>query len=112
VHVVQTRVLWLDPIGLIPFWYVEPREAATQLLEEAVEYARWQAPTLQVSTSLHFMDPAAALVEEGRTAQLIVLGRNRWRRGPRWLHRSVSAQVERGARGRVVLVGPGNEVMV
>jgi nucleotide-binding universal stress UspA family protein len=112
VHVVQARLGWLDPTGFFPCWDVESRDLAEQVLLGAVEVARCQAPQVRISTRLRGVDPAGALLDEGRSAELIVLGRSHWQRGPRWLPVSVTARVVRGARGRVVLVGPDNELLV
>jgi nucleotide-binding universal stress UspA family protein len=112
VHAVQVRIWWLDPYGLLPYWDIEPAEHAEHVLDEAVALVRRQAPLLPIITTLRGPDPAGALLDEGRTAQLIVLGRSRWPRGPRWAHVSVAGRVARRARGRVVLVGPDNEVLV
>jgi nucleotide-binding universal stress UspA family protein len=111
VHVVQIHV-WMDPSGFVANWYVEPLEVAQRVLDEAICSARWRAPLLQISTRLRDTDPARALLDEGRTAELIVLGRGHWPRVPWWLHRSVPIEVARRARGRVVIVGPDDEVLV
>jgi nucleotide-binding universal stress UspA family protein len=112
VHVVQTRVWWPDPNGLFLCCEAEPRESAELVLREAVELARRRAPLLPISTKLRAMNLAASLLDEGRTAELIVLGLDGRRRAPAWLDVSVTARVARRARGRVVLVGPDNEVLV
>jgi nucleotide-binding universal stress UspA family protein len=111
-HVVQTRVWWPDPNGLFPCCDDAPRESAELVLREAVELARRRAPLLRISTKLRALNLAASLLDEGRTAELIVLGLDHRRRAPAWLDVSVTARVARRARGRVVLVGPDNEVLV
>jgi nucleotide-binding universal stress UspA family protein len=109
VNVVHKR-LWFDPGALIASWYIEPREIAEQVLYEAIRCARYHAPQLQISTRLCYTDPAAALLDEGRTAELIVLGHSRRRRLAGWLDRSVTRRVSRRARGRVVIVSLDDEV--
>jgi nucleotide-binding universal stress UspA family protein len=111
VHVVRIHV-WLDPCGLTACLAIEPSELAEQVLDQATLCARYFAPQLQISSKLCGTDPAAALLDEGRTAELIVLGRSHGRRRTGWLHPSVSARVARRARGRVVIVGPDDEVLV
>ena len=109
VHVVQAHVC-LDPCGLIHSWNVEPREVAQQVLDEASWSALSIAPGLQISTRLRAFDRAAALLDEGRRAELIVLGRGHDRRGTEWLH--LARRVARRARGRVVIVSADDEVLV
>jgi nucleotide-binding universal stress UspA family protein len=91
VHVVRAHV-WLDPRGLTACLAIEPRELAQQVLDEATLCARYYAPQLQISSKLCGTDPAAALLDEGRTAELIVLGRrSHGRRGTGWLTPSRSS---------------------
>jgi nucleotide-binding universal stress UspA family protein len=111
VHVVSSHV-WLDAWGGTAYWVVEPREAAERLLAEAADSARDQAPLLAISTRLRGRDPASALLDEGRAAKLIVLGTSHRGRRTGWLRQSVTARVARRARGRVVLIGPDDEVLV
>jgi nucleotide-binding universal stress UspA family protein len=103
-------MVWLDPLGYAVYWDGQPREDARAILESAARYARQQAARLAVSTTLRNMDPSAALIEEGRTAELIVLGRTHRRRAP-WPVPSVTRRVTRGASGRVVIVGPDDEFL-
>jgi nucleotide-binding universal stress UspA family protein len=112
VHVVRGHP-WLDPYGLLVSWDFEPLDEAQQVLDEAARSARCQAPQLQISITLREGEAAAALLHEGRAVELIVLGQRRWRGGPGWwLHPSLTTRVARHARGRVVLVGPDNEILV
>lgn len=108
-YVLRTRV-WLDPSGLSAVWDVEPPEVAQQVLDEAVRSALRVAPGLQISTRLRRFDRAEALVDEGRSAELIVLGRGDEPRRTEWLH--LSRRVARRARGRVVIVSADDEVLV
>lgn len=111
VHVVRSHV-WIDPYGLLVSWEFEPLEEAQQVLDEAARSVRCQAPQLRIRSTLRDGEAAAALLREGRAAELIVLGQRQWRAGPRWLHPSLTTRVARHARGRVVLVGPDNEILV
>ena len=111
VHVVRVRV-WLDAFGYTSYWEIGSREAAKQLLLDAAESARHQAPLLTISTRLRGTDPSSALLDEGRAAQLIVLGTGHCGRRTGWLRHSVTARVARRARGRVVIVGPDDETLV
>ena len=111
VYVVQTRV-WFDPCGHTAFVDIESPERAQQILGEAVRSARSHVPWVQVTTQVRGADRATALVDEGRLAELIVLGRNRRRRTIGWFDASVTAQVARRASGRVVIVGPDDEFLV
>ncbi|WP_027861167.1 universal stress protein [Marmoricola sp. URHB0036] len=110
VHVAQPA-LWLDPFAFTAYWDAGPLEGAQALLEDAVQWARSRAPFLQVSAVLCRTNPATALLNEGRTADLIVLGRGHGRRLARWFDPSVAAGVARQARGRVVIVGHDDEVL-
>lgn len=50
-------------------------EAAQQVLDEAAEFVRSKAPDVETAAQLYDeLDEAAALVHEGRSAELIVLG--------------------------------------
>jgi nucleotide-binding universal stress UspA family protein len=111
VHVIRIRT-WLDPYGLVPLWDMESRQVAERLLNEAALRARRRAPQLQITTRLRGPDPAAALLDEGRRAELIVLGRRHWPPRTGWLSPSVTTRVARRARGRVVIVGPDDETLV
>ena len=111
VHVVRGHVR-LDPSGLLVSWEFEPLESAQGVLDEAAGSARCQAPQLRISTALCDGEAAAALLREGRAAELIVLGQRNLRRSPGWPHPSLTTRVARHARGRVVLVGPDNEILV
>jgi len=98
----------MDPCGYACWWDPGLVENAHEVLEGAARAAHAQAPELLVTTSLLARAPAVALLREGRLAELIVLGRSRpGRLGFRI--RSVNAAVVRGARGRVVIVGPDDE---
>jgi len=111
VHVVRGHVR-LDPSGLLVSWEFEPLESAQRVLDEAASSARGQAPQLWISTALCDGDATAALLREGRAAELIVLGQRKLRGEPGWLHPSLTTRVARHARGRVVLVGPDDEILV
>ena len=111
VHVVRGHVR-LDPPGLLVSWEFEPLESAQRVLDEAAGSARCQAPQLRISTALCDGEAAPALLREGRAAELIVLGQRKLRRSPGWLHPSLTTRVVRHARGRVVLVGPDDEIRV
>ena len=111
VHVVRGHVR-LDPSGLLVSWEFEPLESAQRVLDEAASSARGQAPQLRISTALCDGDATAALLREGRAAELIVLGQRKLRGGPGWLRPCLTTRVARQARGRVVLVGPDDEILV
>ena len=84
---------WLDPAGRGDWRTNEPGAYAYQLLDDAAERARHLDPGLQVSTSLRGVPAPAALIDEGRAAELIVLGqRHDRRRGTGWLNTTVTAQ--------------------
>src|SRR4051812_26903192 len=70
VHVAQPA-LWLDPFAFTAYWDAGPLEGAQELLEDAVQRARHRVPFLQVSAVLCRTNPATALLNEGRTADLI-----------------------------------------
>ncbi|MGH1565178.1 universal stress protein [Mumia sp. DW29H23] len=100
-----------DPFGVVYWWDPAPLALAEQLVARAAAQARALAPTLTVTTAVRSTTAAAALIAEGREAELIVVGRSRtkWFRPLTW---SVNAKVARHARGRVVIVDEGDEVLV
>jgi nucleotide-binding universal stress UspA family protein len=111
VHALQAPA-WLDPQGLGWWSPPDPGEAAHRVLEAAVARAHQLVPELQVTTSLRGVTPSTALLDEGRDAELIVLGRRRPGRGRARRLPRVAAQVVRGARGRVVVVSQDDELLV
>ena len=100
------------PVGLHVVLGDRLAKGRQQVLDEAAEAARRQAPLLTISTRLRGTDPSSALLDEGRSAQLIVLGAGHRGRRTGWLRQSVTARVARRARGRVVIVGPDDETLV
>jgi nucleotide-binding universal stress UspA family protein len=110
-HAAPTK-LWLDPFGVVLCWDLHPCENAQRILDRAAADAHVQAPLLPISTILRGAEPSIALIDEGRTAELIVLGRSHEERGLRGLLPSVAIRVSRRARGRVVIVSPDNERLV
>jgi nucleotide-binding universal stress UspA family protein len=111
VHAFRFPIVF-DPFG-VTFWWDDTRAVAVaqRVVDEAVSHARAQDPELQISTKLSATSPAAAIVREGRGAELIVLGRSQPRRRLGRLTGTVNAQVVRQARGRVVIVDLHNEVL-
>jgi len=113
---------WMDPYGLslcwpmtwcpAAYWGAEPGDAAEQLLHDAAQWAREYEPTLQISTRLRKMEPAAALLEEGLGAELIVVGRGHNRAWTLWPGADVASQVALRAPGRVIVVSADDEVRV
>lgn len=85
--------------------------AAHRVLVRAAAVARSRAPELPIIVTLRDGNPVAALVDEGRAAQVIVVGSLRDRRN-RWALWSVTNRLARRAPGRVVIVSPDNEVLV
>jgi nucleotide-binding universal stress UspA family protein len=110
VHAARTR-LWLDPFGIVLYWDL-PSEAARGILARAADRARVHAPLLSIGTRLRDAEPSFALVDEGRAAELIVLGRSHEQQELGGLLPSVSRRVARRAPGRVVIVSPDDERLV
>src|SRR3954447_25898707 len=110
VHAFPTTV-WIYPYGMTPCWDDASIQCAKQVLADAVACARRHDSHVPISTSLRGAHPAAALVDEGRDAELIVLGRRHGRRGRGW-PTSVTHRVAGRARGRVVVVGPDDEFLI
>jgi nucleotide-binding universal stress UspA family protein len=110
VHALQTP-MWLDPQRLSEWSASDPGEVAHRLLEAATARSHQLVPELQVTTSLRGVGPATALLDDGRDAELIVLGSGRAGRGRARRLPRVASQVVRRARGRVVVVSPDDELL-
>jgi nucleotide-binding universal stress UspA family protein len=110
VHAARAR-LWLDPFGVVLYLDL-PCEVADGILARAADRAHVQAPGLTIRTRLRDAEPSFALVDEGRTAQLIVLGRSHERQELGRVLPSVVRRVARRAQGRVVIVSPEDERLV
>jgi hypothetical protein len=97
------------PIGTDPYGYVvwlgpPPLAEAQAVVNAAARHVEAFAPGLEVITRVRPGSAGGTLVSEGRKAELIVIGRSRPSRFPPWVL-TVSDEVVRSARGRVVIVG-------
>ncbi len=90
-------------------WDPKVESTGMGVLEEAVELARGVAPTVPITTHLHWGDIAQVVLREGRRDSLIVLGR-RCGRHRRSVARSLSSQVARRSNCPVLVVGLQDEI--
>ena len=111
VHALQAPS-WLEPQGLGVWWPTDPGEVAHRLLDAATELAHELVPELHVTASLRVStrpSPCStrAATPSSSCSAVAVLDLERTRLRP-----GVTSRVARGARGRVVVVGPDHEVLV
>ena len=102
VHAYRSSVA-SDHSGFVVWSNSKPVEVALALVEDAARRAKVHAPGLIVTASVKDGRTAAALLEEGQLADLIVVGRSRERRRWPWL-RPLSNRMMLAAPGRVVVV--------
>jgi nucleotide-binding universal stress UspA family protein len=107
VHAYQWPVA-IDPLGLAVWLETAPVASALAVVDDAVRHARAVVPGLDVETRLRPTSPAAALLREGKRAELIVVGRSKRSRFWPWVL-TVNDELVRRARGRVVVVDDKEE---
>lgn len=111
VNVVRLPIVW-DPYGVALWWGTAPLEMAQQIVDRAADRARSLSPGLSVSTGVRIGGTAGGILHEAKNAELIVLGRSRQRGSIMRMFPTVNAQVARRTPGRLVIVGPDDEVLV
>jgi nucleotide-binding universal stress UspA family protein len=107
VHAISWPPVMFDVYGVLSAqqWDVSAQRAGELVLDDAARRARGIDPALRISTRLQVGFTDAAILREGRDAEMIVIGQGR---DMGWLlarSRSLSLKVARHAHSSVVVVG-------
>jgi nucleotide-binding universal stress UspA family protein/DNA-directed RNA polymerase specialized sigma24 family protein len=108
VHAIEWPPVTADAFGALPVdLAAQARDAGEALLQQAAKRARSVVPGLPVFTVLALDGSvASAILRAGRHDALIVLGRRRVRRRPRWLiARSTATRIVGRAHCPVAIIG-------
>jgi nucleotide-binding universal stress UspA family protein len=105
VHALQPPIMYGTSV-VAAYDTGEPLTDAQAVLREAAEQVRGRYPDLEVATVITAGTPASVLVDESRTAALVVVGSRGLGRFEQLLAGSVSAQVAMHAHAPVVVLRP------
>jgi nucleotide-binding universal stress UspA family protein len=105
VHALQPPIMYGTSV-VAAYDTGEPLTDAQAVLREAADQVRGRYPDLEVTTVITAGTPASVLVDESRTAALVVIGSRGLGRFEQLLAGSVSAQVAMHAYAPVVVLRP------